>query len=77
MAPKWRFVIEINGSINEMGEGAQTVVLSHQTKWLKWERGGYFGVSPPCWLLGCQMSKYPTGYHHDYEHSVGVAKSCR
>jgi hypothetical protein len=40
MAPKWCFVVEINGSLNKMGEGAKTVVLSHKTKWSKWEIGG-------------------------------------
>jgi hypothetical protein len=37
---KWRFVVEISGSLNKMVKGAKTVVLSHKTKWSKWERGG-------------------------------------
>jgi hypothetical protein len=40
MAQKWRFVGEINGSLNEMGEGAKKVTLIHNTKWSKRERGG-------------------------------------
>ncbi len=60
MAPKWRFVVEISGSLNEMGR--ETAVLRHQTKWSKWDRGRS-GVRAPCWLLGCQMSRYPAGYH--------------
>jgi len=47
--------------------GAKTVVLSFTTKGSKWEKGVIrFGARAPYQLLGCQMSKYPTGYHKDY-----------
>ncbi len=55
------FFAEIKVSQNKFGEGAKTMVLAHKTKWSKWERVGRFGVSSPCSLLGCQISKYPTG----------------
>jgi hypothetical protein len=40
MAPKHCFVVEIDVSLVKIGEVAKTVVLSHQTKWSEWERGG-------------------------------------
>ena len=53
MAPKRHFVVEINGSLNVVGEGAKTVVLSHKTKvvkvgegWIDLESGLLIG----CWV---------------------------
>ncbi len=60
MASKWHFALEINESLNKMGEGAKTVVFTFKVKmgeeWVDLESG-----SLPCWSLGCQMSKYHTG----------------
>jgi hypothetical protein len=40
---KWRkndaLLLRSKGSQNKLGEGAKTGVLSHEAKWLKWERG--------------------------------------
>jgi len=35
MAPKWQFVIEIKGSKYKLGDGAETIVLSHKIKVIK------------------------------------------
>jgi hypothetical protein len=63
MAPKWHFVLEINEALNKMGEGAKTVVLSCKPSGQSGRGVDRFGVSAPCWLLGCQISKYPTVYN--------------
>ncbi len=62
MVPKWHFALEINESLNKMGEGAKTVVFTFKVKvgeeWIDLESG-----SLPCWSLGCQMSKYAIRYN--------------
>ncbi len=53
MVPKRHCDVAINGSLNVLGEGAKTVVLSHQTKvvkvgegWIDLESGLLIG----CWV---------------------------
>ncbi len=64
MVPQWCFVVEINGSLKEMREGAKTNSLEPSDQVVKVGDGrvGRFRVRAPCWLLGSQMSKCPTGY---------------
>jgi hypothetical protein len=59
MVPKWHFVVEINGFLNNIVEGAKT----HETKWSKWERGGK--IWSQCSSLVAGLPNESISYHYE------------